>query len=248
MNTTELIARNKELASLMTERATLNPVSCKLLNEAWRKDFPDEVAVARRILALVDALESAQATAAHSNRGWAEAHEQEARAEAAEKRIAELENDEVRQRLANAEHQLHMAELAKHNLRASRMAQFKKRKAAEKRISELEVRAIKFPPKVERDDSDGYWMLKGQRVSAANAAYYNEALKDVALALFAAGIKCEVKGGVRWLTLPKWSAFIPLILSGSHQAIFMILRNVARTRVSVVTTSCPILTRETGMR
>jgi len=144
--------------------------------------------------AMVEALESAQATAAHSNRGWAEAHEQEARAESAEKRIAELENDEVRQRLANAEHQLHMAELAKHNLRASRMAQFKKRKAAEKRISELEVRAIKFPPKVERDDSDGYWMLKGQRVSAANAAYYNEALKDVALALFAAGIKCEVKG------------------------------------------------------
>lgn len=64
----------------------------------------------------------------------------------------------------------------------------------DKRITELEGRAIKFPPKVERDDSDGYWMLKGQRVSAANAAYYNEALKDVALALFAAGIKCEVKG------------------------------------------------------
>lgn len=62
------------------------------------------------------------------------------------------------------------------------------------RITELEGRAIKFPPKVDRDDSDGYWMLKGQRVSAANAAYYNEALKDVALALFAAGIKCEVKG------------------------------------------------------
>jgi len=66
--------------------------------------------------------------------------------------------------------------------------------AAKGRIAELEGRAIKFPPKVERDDSDGYWMLKGQRVSAANAAYYNEALKDVALALFAAGIKCEVKG------------------------------------------------------
>jgi len=63
-----------------------------------------------------------------------------------------------------------------------------------RRIAELEGQAIKFPPKVERDDSDGYWMLKGQRVSAANAAYYNEALKDVALALFAAGIKCEVKG------------------------------------------------------
>lgn len=56
----------------------------------------------------------------------------------AKQRIAELENDEVRQRLANAEHQLHMAELAKHNLKASRKAQFRKRKVAEKRIAELE--------------------------------------------------------------------------------------------------------------
>ena len=64
--------------------------------------------------------------------------------EAAEKRIAELQNDEVRQRLANAEHQLHMAELAKHNMRAGRKAQFRKRKAAERRIAELEVREELF--------------------------------------------------------------------------------------------------------
>lgn len=43
------------------------------------------------IRALVEALEKAQATEAHCNRGWTEAHEQEARAEAAEQRIAELE-------------------------------------------------------------------------------------------------------------------------------------------------------------
>lgn len=58
--------------------------------------------------------------------------------EKAQQRIDELENDEVRQRLANAEHQLYMAELAKHNLNASRKAQFRKRRAAEKRIAELE--------------------------------------------------------------------------------------------------------------
>ncbi|AOE32481.1 ead/Ea22-like family protein [Klebsiella pneumoniae] len=58
--------------------------------------------------------------------------------EKAQQRIDELENDEVRQRLANAEHQLYMAELAKHNLKASRKAQFRKRKAAEQRIAELE--------------------------------------------------------------------------------------------------------------
>lgn len=49
----------------------------------------------------------------------------------AQQRIDELENDEVRQRLANAEHQLYMAELAKHNLKASRKAQFRKRRAVE---------------------------------------------------------------------------------------------------------------------
>ncbi|WP_430688802.1 hypothetical protein [Klebsiella quasipneumoniae] len=58
--------------------------------------------------------------------------------EKAQQRIDELENDEVRQRLANAEHQLYMAELAKHNLKASRKAQFRKRRAAEKRIGDLE--------------------------------------------------------------------------------------------------------------
>lgn len=48
-------------------------------------------------LALVEALEKAQATEAHCNRGWIEAHEQEARAEAAEQRIAELENNEIQE-------------------------------------------------------------------------------------------------------------------------------------------------------
>lgn len=55
----------------------------------------------------------------------------------AEKRVAELANDEVRQRLANAEHQLYLAELAKNNLRASRKAQFRKRLVAERRNAEL---------------------------------------------------------------------------------------------------------------
>lgn len=52
------------------------------------------------VLALLDELDAKdkqiidlEATVAHSNAGWKEAHEQEARAEAAEKRIAELESD-----------------------------------------------------------------------------------------------------------------------------------------------------------
>ncbi|EDT6614027.1 ead/Ea22-like family protein [Salmonella enterica subsp. enterica] len=38
----------------MVERFSMNPVSCKLLNEAWEKEFPDEVAIAERMLALLD--------------------------------------------------------------------------------------------------------------------------------------------------------------------------------------------------
>lgn len=68
--------------------------------------------------------------------------------EKAQQRIDELENDEVRQRLANAERQLYMAELAKHNLKASRKAQFRKRRAAEKRIGELESRSVKLSPEL----------------------------------------------------------------------------------------------------
>ncbi|EUL56439.1 hypothetical protein AAAZ16_16260 [Klebsiella aerogenes] len=56
----------------------------------------------------------------------------------AQQRNDELENDEVRQRLANADHQLYMAELAMHHFKASRKAQYRKRKAAEKRVAELE--------------------------------------------------------------------------------------------------------------
>jgi len=67
--------------------------------------------------------------------------------EQSQQRVYELENDEVRQRLANAEHQLHVAGLANHNLRASRRAQFHKRRSAEKRIAELEASqlAVKLP-------------------------------------------------------------------------------------------------------
>ncbi len=59
--------------------------------------------------------------------------------EAAEQRIAEMENDEIQQRLANAEHQLCMLELRVQSARAGRIAQFRKRKAAEQCLAELKV-------------------------------------------------------------------------------------------------------------
>lgn len=57
MNSAEL-AQTKELAFLMTERFSMNPISAKLLNEAWAKAFPNEVAIAERMMALVEALEA----------------------------------------------------------------------------------------------------------------------------------------------------------------------------------------------
>lgn len=98
--------------------------------------------------------------------------------EAAEKRIAELENDGVRQQLANAEHQLHMAELVKRNLRASRKAQFRKRKAAELRIAELEAREVKLPERYE---------IEMQPLPAPNGEWYSR--DDVLLSLASAGIR-----------------------------------------------------------
>ena len=67
------LAQTKELAFWMTERVFMNPISAKFLNEDWRKAFPDEVAVAERMKALVEALEKAQ------------------------QRIAELENNEIQE-------------------------------------------------------------------------------------------------------------------------------------------------------
>ncbi|HCM7879237.1 TPA: ead/Ea22-like family protein, partial [Klebsiella quasipneumoniae] len=121
---TELAQRLKAAA----EKATPGPWEVQFGEEIYATDGVDneQVAIATldardadyialanpaNVLALVEALEKAQ------------------------QRITELENDEARQRLANAEHQLYMAELAKHNLKASRKAQFRKRRAAEQRIA-----------------------------------------------------------------------------------------------------------------
>lgn len=94
-------AKTKELSSLMVERFSMNPVSCKLLNEAWKKEFPDEVAIAERMLALLDELER--------NQQYVKRRDQEnedialtvgklrVELEAAKKLIAELEAEPVSQ-------------------------------------------------------------------------------------------------------------------------------------------------------
>ncbi|EAR4177900.1 ead/Ea22-like family protein [Salmonella enterica] len=92
-------AKTKELASLMVERFSMNPVSCKLLNEAWKKEFPDEVAIAERMLALLDELEHYKSREERvtklvldNSTSWDALYK---KLEAAEHRIAELEHSET---------------------------------------------------------------------------------------------------------------------------------------------------------
>ncbi|HAB1652885.1 TPA_asm: ead/Ea22-like family protein [Salmonella enterica subsp. enterica] len=77
----------------MVERFSMNPVSCKLLNEAWEKEFPDEVAIAERMLALLDELEHYKSREERvtklvldNSTNWDALYK---KLEAAEKRIAE---------------------------------------------------------------------------------------------------------------------------------------------------------------
>ncbi|EPY7075319.1 ead/Ea22-like family protein [Klebsiella pneumoniae] len=64
---------------------------------------------------------------------------------------------------------------------------------AQQRIAELESRTVKLPPKIERNDIDGWFMYKGGRVGGGAAEWYNKALDDVGAELTAAGIKWEAE-------------------------------------------------------
>ncbi|PTA91273.1 hypothetical protein CWM66_08485 [Kosakonia sp. H7A] len=47
------LAYLKQLSEFMTERFSMNPVSCKIINEDWKKRFPDEVAIADTLISLL---------------------------------------------------------------------------------------------------------------------------------------------------------------------------------------------------
>ncbi|HHH3454180.1 TPA: ead/Ea22-like family protein [Klebsiella variicola subsp. variicola] len=62
-------------------------------------------------------------------------------------------------------------------------------KKTQQRIVELESRTVKLPPKIDRDDADGWFLHKGGRVGGGAAEWYNKALDDVGAELAAAGIQ-----------------------------------------------------------
>ncbi|MGM7774374.1 hypothetical protein ACS8AQ_23955 [Yersinia enterocolitica] len=65
-----------------------------------------------------------------------------AQLEASQKELFDFHNQEFQQRLANSEHQLYMKDLAIHNIKASRKAQFRKRLAAEAALSAANERTL----------------------------------------------------------------------------------------------------------
>lgn len=107
------LAHTKELAFWMTERVFMNPISAKFLTEDWRKVFPDEVAVAERMKALVEELEAKDARIAGMK---AERDEFRRRLNLdrdiladADKRIAELQESNA-QVIHSRDHYKHISE------------------------------------------------------------------------------------------------------------------------------------------
>ncbi|EDS8303547.1 ead/Ea22-like family protein [Salmonella enterica subsp. enterica serovar Java] len=140
----------------------MNPVSCKLLNEAWEKEFPDEVAIAERMLALLDELEHYKSREERvtklvmdNSTSWDALYK---KLETAEKRTAELERANVAQddhinqqqdrieqlekgQQEAAKHINSWRRLAKQNI-AERGKDISELEAARQRIAELEARAV----------------------------------------------------------------------------------------------------------
>ncbi|EOI6410861.1 hypothetical protein ACMU73_004703, partial [Yersinia enterocolitica] len=99
----------------------------------------------------------------------------------------DFHNQEFQQRLANSEHQLYMKDLAIHNIKASRKAQFRKRLAAEAELSAAQLdatrwRALLSSPAIRilghaglQDDKpiDGHYCHFGMEVWSHYEPYYD---------------------------------------------------------------------------
>lgn len=206
------LAHTKELAFWMAERVFMNPISAKLLNEDWRKAFPDEVAVAERMKALVEALEKAQTKAVEQGRTACELFD-EVKQLREQLRTVELSNSVLESRTVT-DWIDHDGKWRPESLGLDELVYLKTRKQ-ELKIpypagmvkgwmhsgGDMDVMAyklaspqastvtVKLPPKIERDDADGWFTYKGGRVGGGAAEWYNKALDDVGAELAAAGIR-----------------------------------------------------------
>lgn len=163
----------------MVERFSMNPVSCKLLNEAWKKEFPDEVAIAERMLDLLDeniqlqrGKDSMEAVALALRDDMRDARE---KLESAERRIAELES--------YSKTAIEFREAARDENRHLKLSL----EAVEGRVIELEARQIALP---QRLSPEGYHIDEAYMVDDSEGEYLD---RDAVIeAISTAGIK--VKG------------------------------------------------------
>lgn len=127
----------------------------------------------KNVLALVEALEKAQQLATQQGNIACALFDE---VTAQRQRIAELEE---------AEQQLCAA-----NVTLDARAELAERQLAEMESSTV---TVKLPPKIERNDIDGWFKYKGGRVGGGAAEWYNKALDDVGSELTGAGIKWEAE-------------------------------------------------------
>ncbi len=125
------------------------------------------------ILALVEALEKAQ-----QRNGELETYSKTA---LEFREAARDENRHLKLELEIAEKRIAELEEAEQNLCAANVTLDARAELAERQLAELESRTItvKLPPKIERNDIDGWLTYKGGRVGGGAAEWYNKALDDV---------------------------------------------------------------------
>ncbi|HHZ1082515.1 TPA: hypothetical protein ACV98Q_002267 [Yersinia enterocolitica] len=112
-----------------------------------------------------------------------------AQLEASQKELFDFHNQEFQQRLANAEHQLYMKDLAIHNIKASRKAQFRKRLAAEAELSAANEKLSKpvvLPPR-----RSASYFVDEEFSNEDLAAIYNAARLEFSVKVKNAGFTVE---------------------------------------------------------
>lgn len=165
-----------------------------------------------------------------------------AQLEAAQKERDDLLNQEFQQRLANAEHQLYMKDLAIHNIKASRKAQFRKRLVAEAALSAAnEMVPVTIDSGVIRD-ANRYRFLRDEDawgedsnswdVETRTGLISSENLMELRLDNFDAAIDARMAASDIPFLNPANASQKPVVLP-RVAAIHAALTDVARHRTSV---------------
>lgn len=155
-------------------------------SKSWDELYRQVEAKGKRNVELVEALESEKRICA-TWRKTAEANSE--KLEKAQQRIGKLEKKLTDHKRMNQEMAKAMLTPNDSDAAGIEIA------ALRQRIAELESRTVtvNLPPKIERNDADGWFMYNCARVGGGAAEWYNKALDDVVAELTAAGIKVEAE-------------------------------------------------------